>query len=156
MHCTAIALSETKPECLVGALLTPDTQLLRLKLVLYCLGWSAFRVWHCFGTALWPTSAVLNMRIRAVLRTKASRKKEKNVMKNVFCPKQTFNFRFECFIADRSLELMAGGGQESSKQTSAKTDTRGRRQRELRVLETKQGGGEGRNLAEGKRMGDVL
>lgn len=114
MHCTAIALSETKPECLVGALLTPDTQLLRLKLVLYCLGWSAFRVWHCFGTALWPTSAVLNMRIRAVLRTKASRKK-KNVMKNVFCPKQTFNFRFECFIADRSLELMAGGGQESSK-----------------------------------------
>lgn len=95
------------------------------------------------------------MRIRAVLRTKASRKK-KNVMKNVFCPKQTFNFRFECFIADRSLELMAGGSQESSKQTSAKTDTRGRRQRELRVLETKQGGGEGRNLAEGKRMGDVL
>lgn len=83
-------------------------------------------------------------------------KKKKNVMKNVFCPKQTFNFRFECFIADRSLELMAGGGQESSKQTSAKTDTRGRRQRELRVLETKQGGGEGRNLAEGKRMGDVL
>lgn len=74
MHCIAIALSETKPERLTGALLTPDTQLLRLKLVLYCLGWSAFRVWHCFGTALWPTS-VLKMRIRTVLRTKASRKK---------------------------------------------------------------------------------
>lgn len=76
MHCIAIALSETKPERLAGALLTPDTQVLRLKLVLYCLGWSALRVWHCFGTALWPTS-VLKMRIRTVLRTKASRKKKK-------------------------------------------------------------------------------
>lgn len=81
MHCFPIALSETKPECFAGALLTADTQLLMLKLVLSCLGWSAFRVWHwlCYSSAAdFHSSESENL----YCLEDESEQKENNLMKN--------------------------------------------------------------------------